>query len=550
MRRMKKWKKGAWMAVVWVLAWLPVSILNARDRNNPIDQMIQQGEKAFLREQYSEALQFFVKAKKQAERVDSFRLNYVATYDMGISYFMISEHGEALNCYYEAAKIVEKHQLGAEAESKILNGIAGVYFEEKNFDKAQEICMKCYEDAILTNDSASCVTCCLDLAILGNKNRRVADTDRFLKEAKKWLAKQNDSVTLGKIDVIYAEMHFMKEEYDQVLRISERHVGGNCIPNVDRVVLMIYLIQIYKDRGMTEAAFRHAAEAMRISPLRSRPELYEVVSALYRQRGNMSMALLYKDSVIIYSDSLTRLQDHKLSENSHIKLELFKMQMEMDRELSKMSMHRQAAVLTAIICLLLIVIGLIVYRSKRQQARQREQMMRLQIEKEKNEKLLAEKRTRETELIAHYQEEIMKKEIEQKKNELATTTMLVVSRNALIADLLSEITALDEAKTSPQLAALAGHLKQLLKNGNEHDNFLVSFEAANPDFAKVIRQRHPGLSTSDIRFLSYVRMNLSLKEIAAFLNVEPESCKRRKIRLSKKLGLESSSDLYQYVSSL
>ena len=71
---MKNWKEGAWMAVVWVLAWLPVSILNARDRNNPIDQMIQQGEKAFLREQYSEALQFFVKAKNQAERVDSLGL--------------------------------------------------------------------------------------------------------------------------------------------------------------------------------------------------------------------------------------------------------------------------------------------------------------------------------------------------------------------------------------------------------------------------------------------------------------------------------------------
>ena len=59
---------------------------------------IAQGEQAFRNEQYAQALRHFMKAKAKAEAADSFHLLYKATYDMGISYFMISENSQALNC--------------------------------------------------------------------------------------------------------------------------------------------------------------------------------------------------------------------------------------------------------------------------------------------------------------------------------------------------------------------------------------------------------------------------------------------------------------------
>ena len=40
------------------------------------------------------------------------------------------------------------------------------------------------------------------------------------------------------------------------------------------------------------------------------------------------------------------------------------------------------------------------------------------------------------------------------------------------------------------------------------------------------------------------------KEIASLLNINPESCKRRKIRLSKKLGLDTSANLYSYIARI
>ncbi len=87
-----------------------------------ISELIDQGEQAFLKEDYREALHCFMTAKAQAENTDSVQLSYVATYDMGICYFMISENGEALNYFFEAQQIVEEHNLGRVAMNKIKNG--------------------------------------------------------------------------------------------------------------------------------------------------------------------------------------------------------------------------------------------------------------------------------------------------------------------------------------------------------------------------------------------------------------------------------------------
>ena len=45
-------------------------------------------------------------------------------------------------------------------------------------------------------------------------------------------------------------------------------------------------------------------------------------------------------------------------------------------------------------------------------------------------------------------------------------------------------------------------------------------------------------------------MNLSNKDIASLLNITPESCKRRRIRISKKLRLDTSAHLFDYISRL
>ncbi|MEQ9298496.1 MAG: sigma factor-like helix-turn-helix DNA-binding protein [Cyclobacteriaceae bacterium] len=46
-------------------------------------------------------------------------------------------------------------------------------------------------------------------------------------------------------------------------------------------------------------------------------------------------------------------------------------------------------------------------------------------------------------------------------------------------------------------------------------------------------------TTNDLRLYTYLKANLSTKEIARILNITPDSVKKAKHRLRKKLGLEA-----------
>ncbi len=72
----------------------------------------------------------------------------------------------------------------------------------------------------------------------------------------------------------------------------------------------------------------------------------------------------------------------------------------------------------------------------------------------------------------------------------------------------------------------------------------------NPNFVKTLKSLHPDLSASDIKYLSYVYINLSTNEISSILNITQESCKKKRTRLRTKLGLPSNVDLYDYLISL
>ena len=100
---------------------------------------------------------------------------------------------------------------------------------------------------------------------------------------------------------------------------------------------------------------------------------------------------------------------------------------------------------------------------------------------------------------------------------------------------------------NPKVANIVQDLKLMLHGNADNEQLCIDFEAANPDFVERLKRRYETLSSSDIRFLSFVRMNLSNKEIAELMNITPESCKRRRQRIAKKMELDSSAQLFDFI---
>ena len=69
------------------------------------------------------------------------------------------------------------------------------------------------------------------------------------------------------------------------------------------------------------------------------------------------------------------------------------------------------------------------------------------------------------------------------------------------------------------------------------DHLLLELQSLGLVLQEELRVRYPMLTSYDIRLCTYLRANLSTKEIATILNITPDSVKKAKHRLRKKIGL-------------
>lgn len=150
------------------------------------------------------------------------------------------------------------------------------------------------------------------------------------------------------------------------------------------------------------------------------------------------------------------------------------------------------------------------------------------------------------------QQEIYKQEIEFKKKELASQTLHLVQKNAFIQELKEN---LEKIKQSPELFKVEfRRIVMLLKRESAEDRdweiFKSYFSEVHNDFDHKIKSINVDISEKEIRLASFLRMNLTTKQIASMLNVLPDSVLKSKYRLKKKLNLEKDQDLTEFLNSL
>lgn len=150
------------------------------------------------------------------------------------------------------------------------------------------------------------------------------------------------------------------------------------------------------------------------------------------------------------------------------------------------------------------------------------------------------------------QEEIYRQEIEFKKKELASQTLHLVQKSTFIQELKEN---LEKIKQSPELFKVEfRRLVMLLKKESAEDKdwevFKSYFSEVHNNFDHKIRAIAEDITEKEIRLASFLRMNLSTKEIASMLNVLPDSVLKSKYRLKKKLQLEREDDLTQFLNTL
>ena len=149
------------------------------------------------------------------------------------------------------------------------------------------------------------------------------------------------------------------------------------------------------------------------------------------------------------------------------------------------------------------------------------------------------------------QKAILKQKLEFKKKELTSQTLHLVQKNTFIQELKEN---LERIKKSPELFKVEfRRLVLLLKKESAEDKdwevFKSYFSEVHNNFDDKIKSLAKNITEKEIRLASFLRMNLSTKEIASMFNVLPESVLKSKYRLKKKLGLAKEQDLNNYLNT-
>ena len=146
--------------------------------------------------------------------------------------------------------------------------------------------------------------------------------------------------------------------------------------------------------------------------------------------------------------------------------------------------------------------------------------------------------------IMKLKNEKLQHEIDSKTRELSVSTMNIIKKNELLNSIKNELTSVnDKNKIKPVIKII----NKNLSNTSDWEMFQEAFNNADSNFLKKIKTIHPTLTPNDLRLCSYLRLNLSSKEIAPMLNISTRSVEIKRYRLRKKMELDHEKSLVAYI---
>ena len=189
------------------------------------------------------------------------------------------------------------------------------------------------------------------------------------------------------------------------------------------------------------------------------------------------------------------------------------------------------------------------------QRRERKERARLKQEQEKAFKL---QEAQHLERVLKAEKEIvllnndkLAHELDLKNRELASTAMLVTQNleNAhKLRDQLQEvITRVNDVEAQHHMRKILRSVEEEINFENNWEQFEIHFNQIHQDFIKRLRKDFPELTHRDIKLCTYLRLNLSSKEIASLLNLSLRGIETSRYRIRKKMNLDPEVNLTEYI---
>ncbi|MCF8370065.1 MAG: LuxR C-terminal-related transcriptional regulator [Bacteroidales bacterium] len=205
--------------------------------------------------------------------------------------------------------------------------------------------------------------------------------------------------------------------------------------------------------------------------------------------------------------------------------------------------------------LFLLIIGLTYFLINRRIERLKKLMaLKQQREIEQKEKKIQEEREKTEKELIGLRNEKLRDEVIHKSKELANSANSIIHKNQVLNEIKADLKLMaEESKNLFVQRKIKGLLRKIdkdIEDDQGHEIFRSNFDRVHENFIAQIRKAHPDLTPKDLQMVSYLRMNMSTKEIAPMLNISVRGVEISRYRLRKKLGLQHDHNLTDYILNI
>lgn len=514
----------------------------------PINEKIDSLRKLFKHyeneENYTKALKYKLQEMELHKELGSDSLVAYTQSEIGNNFYKTGSYGYASDYLTKALSFFEDDEESLIA-AMIRGNLANVYTHIDNYEKAIDYLLKSkkvYENVEnIDKNSLAGVYTNLGLAFTGNE-----EYEQAMKYYNKALSliegKKNYSYeaaifnNIGEVQFKMNELSKAKNYYDKALKLYSKIDNskgiGTALTNLAKTHLAK---ESYEDAiSIAEKALEYLEKS---NDLVSKVEALEHLSIANKEIGNHQAAFNYIKKHYEQKEKLKGSQVTKHIANLELqntirkeeeRFLLLKQESELREQKLQIKQFRLWLTIIGILSLFLTSIFILLI------LRYRIQRNKLKLSILKNER------------------ENLKNIINFKEEEIEKFALHINEKNNLLDKLKKEIsnikkrTNLDSSELN-ELTNIVHHSLFIDKNRKELE---LKINQTHQEFIYRLKQKHPKLTKTEIRLCSFLKLDLSTKEIAAIMNIEPSSVKTARNRLRKKLGLPPKSNLQKILDKI
>nr|WP_299341023.1 tetratricopeptide repeat protein [Allomuricauda sp.] len=471
---------------------------------------------------------------------------------LGVAFWTQGQPRKALENLNESRLLFE--QLGdKEGAANALMNSGMVYADIEEYPKAMDIYNEAIESFSLLDLSGRIATTFTKIGTVLIEQKRLEEAKEYLANALKMHSENNFEYgqaeahnRLGRLHLDLDEMELASYHLARATEISSKIDDDDGLLSSN-----IQMGRLYRLRGQFTEADRVLSKSYQQANNRQLRR-YKLIALrelklLRKDEGRLEEALELYSQFILLKDSIFNATKSK-------QIAALEFDNELDQKQKEIALLREndkvkdlTNLLLSLGLIAISVIGFLMFRHQKLKNDKNKELMAQQ-----QELMISQEELGKTELEnAHLKEKELKQALDFKNRELTSYTLNFVQKNQLLTQLEQQIDEIqEEGNASKKLAELKRTIRSNTNMDKDWQDFRRFFEEVHSTFISRLNDKHPEVSSSDLKIAALVRLNLNIKESASILGISPESAKTARYRLRKKIGLQPEQELLDYFLQL